>query len=109
METQEKKAVLKVTELLGQLATAWGDLPSDIQESTVGDLQILGMASIRDLATTLANMTKGYTGNCEFCGKHFTTKGKGSKQKFCCVSCRVQANREKKYADYEAAKAESTW
>jgi len=105
MDTQEKKAVLKVTELLGELATAWGELPSDIQEYTVGDLQILGMASIRDLAQRLTDMTKGYTGNCEFCGKPFTTKGKGSKQRFCCVSCRVQANRKEKSDKWEAERA----
>ena len=109
METQEKKAVMKVVEILGQLSRAWSHLPDDVQESTVGDLQVLGIHSIRDLAGRLESMTNGYTGNCEHCGKLFKSKGKGSKQRFCSTSCRVMANREKKYNDYEAKKAAETW
>jgi len=107
METQEKKQVLKVASILGQLASAWGDLPNDLRESVASDLVLISGLSFKELSLRLTNMTKGYSGNCEHCGKFFKSQNKGSKQRFCSTSCRVMGHREKKYQDYEAKKAKA--
>ena len=111
MDTEEKKSVLKVVKILGELASAWSHLPDDIQESTIKDLEILGMQSIRDLAQRLTSMTKGYDNYCEFCGNGFFAKRQS--KRFCSTNCRVQWNNKKNYeaqmAKYEADKAASTW